>query len=107
MVAAVDALETIGTRIRRLRKEAGLSQEELSNLTYVSRETVRDWEKDACRIKSDALVALAQCFRVSADFILGIDSANIRLDRLTEDEAKSVTMLVQAMEKANGPASEP
>ena len=107
MVAAVDALETIGTRIRRLRKEAGLSQEELSNLTYVSRETVRDWEKDACRIKSDALVALAQCFRVSADFILGIDTANIRLDRLTEDEAKSVTMLVQAMEKANGPASEP
>jgi transcriptional regulator with XRE-family HTH domain len=107
MVAAVDALETIGTRIRRLRKEAGLSQEELSNLTYVSRETVRDWEKDACRIKSDALVALTQCFRVSADFILGIDSANIRLDRLTEDEAKSVTMLVQAMEKANGPASEP
>ena len=107
MVAAVDALETIGTRIRRLRKEAGLSQEELSNLTYVSRETVRDWEKDACRIKSDALVALAQCVRVSADFILGIDTANIRLDRLTEDEAKSVTMLVQAMEKANGPASEP
>ena len=107
MVAAVDALETIGTRIRRLRKEAGLSQEELSNLTYVSRETVRDWEKDACRIKSDALVALAQCFRVSADFILGIDTANIRLDRLTEDEAKSVTMLVQAMEKANGSASEP
>ena len=103
----MDALETIGARIRRLRKEAGLSQEELSTLTYVSRETVRDWEKDACRLKSDALVALAKCFQVSADFILGIDTANIRLDRLTEDEAKAVTMLVQAMEKANGSASEP
>ena len=55
----------------------------------------------------DSLIALAKCFRVSVDFILGIDGANVRLDRLTEDEAKAVTMLVQAMEKANGSASEP
>ena len=53
------------------------------------------------------LIALAKCFRVSVDFILGIDGANVRLDRLTEDEAKAITMLVQAMEKANGSASEP
>ena len=94
--------DTIGRRLRHLRKSAGLSQETISDLVYVSRETVRDWELDICRPTCDSLIALAQCYHVSADFILGVsDSAGISLERLTNDEAKAVTMLVQAMEKAN------
>lgn len=103
----MEALDSTGSRIRYLRKRAGLSQEAIAAMIYVSREAFRDWELNESQPGCDSLIALAKCFRVSVDFILGIDGANVRLDRLTEDEAKAVTMLVQAMEKANEPASEP
>ena len=100
----MEALDSTGSRIRYLRKRAGLSQEAIAAMIYVSREAFRDWELNESQPGCDSLIALAKCFRVSVDFILGID---VRLDRLTEDEAKAITMLVQAMEKANGSASEP
>ena len=95
-------LETIGRRLKRLRKSEGLSQDAVSDLIYVSRETSRDWENDVCRPTCDSLIALTKCYQVSVDYILGVsDAQSIRLDRLTNDEAKAITLLVQAMEKAN------
>ncbi len=95
-------LETIGRRLKRLRKSEGLSQDAVSDLIYVSRETIRDWENDVCRPTCDSLIALAKYYQVSVDYILGVsDAQSIRLDRLTNDEAKAITLLVQAMEKAN------
>lgn len=95
-------LDTIGRRLRYLRKKAGFSQETIANFVHVSRETIRDWELDARCPACDSLVALAQCFQVPADFILGIsDAASIRLDRLTNDEAEAITLLIHAIEKAN------
>lgn len=35
---------TIGSRIQALRKERGMSQEELANKLSVSRQTVSQWE---------------------------------------------------------------
>ena len=98
----MSGLDTIGQRLRHLRKKAGFSQETIADLVHVSRETVRDWELNACCPACDSLVALAQYLQVSTDFILGIsDAASIRLDRLTSDEAEAITLLVRAIEKAN------
>ena len=83
----MEALDSTGSRIRYLRKRAGLSQEAIAAMIYVSREAFRDWELNESQPGCDSLIALAKCFRVSVDFILGIDGANVRLDRLTEDEA--------------------
>ena len=54
-------LETIGRRLKRLRKSEGLSQDAVSDLIYVSRETIRDWENDVCRPTCDSLIALTKC----------------------------------------------
>lgn len=98
-------LDTIGSRLRYLRKKAGFSQETTANLIYVSRETIRDWELGGSLPSCDSLIALAACFSVSVDFILGVsDAESIRLDHLTEDEAKAVALLIHAMEKANRPS---
>ena len=95
-------LETIGRRLKRLRKSEGLSQDAVSDLIYVSRETIRDWENDVYRPTCDSLIALAKYYQVSVDYILGVsDAQSMRLDRLTNDEAKAITLLVQVMEKAN------
>ena len=39
-----NAENTMGTRIREMRKAAGMSQEQLAELTETSRQTVSKWE---------------------------------------------------------------
>ena len=68
----MEALDSTGSRIRYLRKRAGLSQEAIAAMIYVSREAFRDWELNESQPGCDSLIALAKCFRVSVDFILGI-----------------------------------
>ena len=65
------------TRLYRLRKEQGLSQEELAHTVGVSRQAVQKWEAGTSRPDLDNLIALAQCLRVSMDYlILGQNTQN-------------------------------
>ena len=59
-------------RLYQLRKERGLSQEELAHAVGVSRQAVQKWESGASRPDLDNLTALAQYLQVSLDeLILG------------------------------------
>lgn len=63
-------------RLNRLRREKGLSQEELGNLVGVSRQAVQKWESGASRPDMDNLVTLAQYFSVTLDYLIsGTESA--------------------------------
>lgn len=62
---------TTGERILKYRKEAGLSQEELSERVGVSRQAVSKWELDAALPETEKLLALARVFGVSVDELLG------------------------------------
>ena len=57
-------------RLYRLRKERGLSQEELAHSLGVSRQAVQKWESGASRPDLDNLTALAQCLQVSLDYLI-------------------------------------
>lgn len=63
---------TVGESIQKCRKELGLSQEELGQKLFVSRQTVSQWEKDQTVPTIDNLVRLKEVFGVSVDEILGI-----------------------------------
>jgi transcriptional regulator with XRE-family HTH domain len=60
-----------GSIIRRLRKEKRLSQNDLAKLLHVSQATVTSWETGKADPSSSALNALANCFNVSTDYLLG------------------------------------
>ena len=73
---------TIGERIRALREEKGLTQQQLAKALYTSRVNVNYWENDERNIKSDIIIALAEFFDVSCDYLLtGISSKNIGIYR--------------------------
>lgn len=62
---------TIGEKIYKYRKQAGLSQEELADKMNVSRQSVSLWETDQTTPSVDKLVMLAEIFSVSMDELCG------------------------------------
>ena len=56
---------TIGERIQKKRKEAGLSQEELGAKLNVSRQAVYKWENDQSLPEMNNLIAMAKILNVS------------------------------------------
>ena len=57
-------------RLFNLRRQAGLSQEELANLLGVTRQAVQKWEAGTSRPDMDNLVSLADYFKVSLDYLV-------------------------------------
>ena len=57
-------------RLFDLRRQAGLSQEELANLLGVTRQAVQKWESGTSRPDMDNLVSLAEYFNVSLDYLI-------------------------------------
>ena len=58
-------------KLFRLRKEKGLSQEELGNLLRVARQTVSKWESGETTPELEKLMCLADIFDVSLDELVG------------------------------------
>ena len=56
---------TFGEKIQKLRKEAGLSQEEFSYQLGVSRQAVSKWERDNGYPETEKIVRMSRLFNVS------------------------------------------
>ena len=63
----------LGTRIKELRKEFGLSQVELAVRMEVTKQTISNWENENIQPSVDMLVGLANVFNVTTDYLLGLD----------------------------------
>ncbi len=66
---------TIGANIRTLRRERGLTQEQLAERTEVGRHFLSDIETERRRASVHTLVRLTRALETSADLILGLRSA--------------------------------
>lgn len=63
---------TLGENLQRLRKEQGLSQEEVARRLFVSRQSVSKWELDQSEPGVEYLKALAELYGVSLDELAGM-----------------------------------
>lgn len=61
---------TLGEKIQRLRKQAGLSQEALAEQVCVTRQTISKWELDQSTPDLDLLSRLSDIFQVSTDYLI-------------------------------------
>ncbi|MCL1998336.1 MAG: helix-turn-helix domain-containing protein [Turicibacter sp.] len=64
----------ISEKIRILRKQRGMSQEDLASALYVSRQSVSRWELDECQPDLDCIVQLSDIFGVTTDYLLKEDT---------------------------------
>lgn len=61
---------TFAQKIQRIRKDAGLSQEELAEQLGVSRQSVSKWELGQAYPETEKIVELSKLFHVSVDSLL-------------------------------------
>ena len=64
---------TIGQNIKRLRKNADMTQEDLAEILSISSQAVSRWETDSAMPDISLLPLLCNIFNISADELLGID----------------------------------
>lgn len=60
----------IADRIQYLRKQNGLSQEELADKIGVSRQAVSKWESEQSTPDLDKIIVMSDLFEVTTDYIL-------------------------------------
>ena len=59
-------------RLKELRKQHHLSQEELANILHCSQRAYSHLENGVRHLPIDMLIALAQYYHISTDYILGL-----------------------------------
>ncbi len=62
---------TLGQRIRELREEKNITQEELGKIVKVSKASFSKYEADTIEPSKDTIIALANFFNVSTDYLYG------------------------------------
>ena len=60
----------LAQRIQTLRKQKGLSQENLAHELGVSRQAVSKWESEQAYPDLDKIILLSDYFKVSTDYLL-------------------------------------
>lgn len=70
-------------RLKQLRKQKKLTQEELAELIGVTKRTVSHWEKYGFS-SADKLQKLAECFEVSISYLLDYDTNNTFSELITK-----------------------
>lgn len=112
-----DLHETLGQRLTRLRKERGISQDELAAQLKISQASVSDYERDRLRLHADVIITVAKILQVTTDELLGQqkpskgpavrDRRFVRrlpqIDRLPKRDRDALLRIINAcLERGNG-----
>ena len=62
-----------GENFKNIRKQCGLSQQEVADKLQIKQSSVSDWENDVSRPDCEKLIALAELYDVTLYELLGID----------------------------------
>lgn len=86
---------TLGENLQKLRKSAGLSQEEVAGRLFVSRQSVSKWENDQAEPGVENLKALAALYGVTMDQLTGMAPPSASevwgSDQDVEEETKRIS----------------
>lgn len=81
-------------RIKELMQEKGVQQQQMAEFLNVSRATIYKYQQGKAEPNIKTLIALADYFDVSLDFLCGRQNKNlIFADSLTETQKKLVTII--------------
>lgn len=77
---------SIGGKLYELRKEKGLSQEEVADKLNVSRQTVSKWETDQSMPEFDKIVPICELYSITADeLLMGIKKEEKNAENVSDD----------------------
>ncbi len=88
---------TFGQRLKKLRKDKGLSQEQLALMLKKSRSTVAGYETDDRYPEFFSLIEIANLFKVSSDYLLGLSDnpyCNVEQSQLEKNTNSEIEQLL-------------
>ncbi|NFD31054.1 XRE family transcriptional regulator [Clostridium botulinum] len=88
-----------GDRLKELREEKELTQEELGKLLNVSRQTVSGYEAEVIEPNINNLVRLADIFNVSLDYLLGRTKERYNLNLENKKNKDLIVNIIKIIEK--------
>ncbi len=102
-------MEILLERLKKIRKEKGISQKELSEVLNISHQAYNHYETGVRKPSLEVLISLADYFNVSTDYLLGrdktpetnIDSSQYKTNELDEDEQDVLNALNKIKSKKN------
>ncbi len=81
-------MSTLQERMKQLRTQNYLTQEDIALMLDASRATLANWETGRTKPDSTSLSKLADCFDVTVDYLLGrVDQTNAEV--IAEDRERS------------------
>ena len=90
----------LNEKIKHLRLLNGLNQVQLANALGVSKQCISNWENDNIQPSIEMLIKIAKFFKVSTDYLLGLDSKKLLdVSNLTDLEVTHINSLVSDLEK--------
>lgn len=91
-----------GSRLKELRTQAGLTQLQLAQRMGITKSVVSFCELQERTPSPDVLVKLAGIFRVSTDYLLGLDKREtIDISGLSKEDVAIMRALAASLRKKN------
>lgn len=98
--------DTIGRRLKTLRKQHQYTQEEVAEKMSVKRQAVSDWERDVAIPELETLRKLCKFYEVSEEYLLGMkkekpgvftETIEVQVEKWKKDEKLRKTLLQLAL----------
>lgn len=89
----------LGDKIKQLRKQQKITQEELADKIFVSRQTISNWENNKSYPNMDFIVLISKTFNVTIDKLIKEDVDNINDKINMEAIAEKSTKAEQEQKK--------
>lgn len=92
----------VANRIKDLREQKNMTQAELAKQLGITRSSVNAWEMGISVPSIQYIVELSSLFKVSADYLLGIDNyKTLDISGLDENDVQLVYHLVNHLREKN------
>ncbi len=91
---------TFSEKLYQLRKNKGLSQEQLAEQLAVSRQAISKWESGTAMPESEKFLAISRFFQVSLDYLMKEEEHEEAISRINENATKEDELCVQTDKSA-------
>ena len=89
-----------GCRLKELRTQAGMTQQQLASLIGVTKSVISFYELRERAPSPDVLIKCAGIFHVSTDFLLGIEKSHtLDISGVSDSDAAILRALVESMKQ--------
>lgn len=95
-------LVDFGNRLKTLRIKKKLTQQQLADLLGLTKSVISAYENGLRYPAYDVLIKIARIFKVSTDFLLGVEiKREIDTSGLTDEQVEALIVLIDTIRNSN------